>query len=213
MTGFPKLFRLDIRPPAHKHMHILLLIVHITRKPKPEHNSGRLWKSRGWTYANLDIRHNPSCTQVNNPILRPTVPSTLLSLSLWHDTMGTLKQEQLTRSSPFAPACSLSPYHLKSLASKPSLSHKAPLFSLCAFSMKWSNRLGDFLFATFRSPTLSLDFAARCCFCVCPSSPGRISRISLSPSRRNAHPSCSVARQLQFLNLDHFSYWLSMPPD
>ena len=82
--------------------------------------------------ATLDIRHNPSSTQVNNPILRPTAPSTLLPPSSWHDTIDMLKQEQLTRSSPFTPACSLSPFHFKALVSKPSLSHKAPLFfSLC----------------------------------------------------------------------------------
>ena len=33
--------------------------------------------------------------------------------------------------------------------------------------MKWSNRHSVFSFAPFRSPTLSLDFSTRCCFCVC----------------------------------------------
>jgi len=42
--------------------------------------------------------------------------------------------------------------------------------------MKWSNRLGVFRFATLRSSTVSLDSAARCCYCVYPSIFQRTSR-------------------------------------
>jgi len=68
-------------------------------------------------YGDLDIRQYPSCARVNNPTLRPTAPFTLLPLSPWHHTMDILKQEQPTRSSLFAPACSLSLYHSKTLVS------------------------------------------------------------------------------------------------
>jgi len=78
-------------------------------------------------YGDLDIRQYPSCARVNNPTLRPTAPSTLLPLSPWHHTVDILKQEQPTRSLPFAVACSLSPYHSKTHipGPKPSVSHKA----------------------------------------------------------------------------------------
>jgi len=85
--------------------------------------------------------------------------------------MDILKLEQPTRSSPFTPACSLSPYHSKTRlpGPKPSVSHKALLFAL---SMKWSNRLSVFSFAPFRSSTPPLDSAA---FVSVPPSSKRIS--------------------------------------
>ena len=66
----------------------------------------------------------------------------------------------------------LSLYHSKTVVSLAlnQLCHiKLFSFALRVFSMKWSNRLSVFSFAPFRSSTLFLDSAARCCFCVCPS--------------------------------------------
>ena len=117
-----------------------------------------------------DPRHNPSCTRVKQT--NPTTHSAVYPLLTlpWHNTMYIQKQGQPTRSSPFAPACFLSPYHSETLV--PLVLNQVChirlfSFALRVFSMKWSNRHSVFSFAPFRPPTLSLDFSTRCCFCVC----------------------------------------------
>ena len=119
-----------------------------------------LWGSRGWmrpsTFAVILLALE-SATQPYDPQRR--LP--FLSLSSWHDTMDILKQEQLTRFSPFAPACSLSPYHFSPLNQVGHTRHFS--FSLHAFSMKWSNRLSPFHFVLFCSVSFThIFFGLRC---------------------------------------------------
>ena len=156
-------------------------------------------------YGDLDIRHYPSCAQVNNPTLQPTAPSTLLPLS--PSPHGTIPWTYRNKANQPAPRRSrlrasslLTTPKLVSLAVNQVCHIRLFSFALRIFSMKWSNRLCVFSFVPFRSFRAFFRLR-RPLLLLCLSFHLPQEYHVISPSA--AFPD-SVAPQLRVLNLDLF---------
>jgi len=107
-------------------------------------------------YGDLDTRHKPPCTRVNNPTLRPTALSTLLSLSLWNNATEhteTRATNPLLALRPCLLPLSLLPQDsLVSLVLNQVCQVTLFSFALRVFSMKWYIRLGFLVRAVFVLP-------------------------------------------------------------
>ena len=164
-------------------------IVHTTRN-RSQHNK---WQSRG--SGDLDPTFDIillALESINNPTLRPTAPSTFLSLPMEQCAPWNVYTEtRATNSNPLLAvrACLLSFLSLplqdsRLSGSKPSLSAKSLFFCSPCFLDEMVYPTWFFLLAPFLC-TLSLDPAARCCFLCLPLRFPKEHRV-ISP-RRDAH--------------------------
>ena len=119
-----------------------------------------MWRPRHSTLSFLRSSQEPSPTIVYLPLPLPKPQ--------YHGHIETRVTNQFLTVRAYLLPLSLPLQDPRLPGPKPSLSHKALLSYFPCFLDEWSNRLRVFSFAPFRSPTLSLDSAARCCFCVCP---------------------------------------------